>query len=181
MRFKQALTAALAAVAILWGIHALNWVLPVDLRNFGIRPRALAGLVGIVGAPLLHGNLNHLIANTSALIVLLTVALAFSRTLAITALAIIVGVGGLMVWIFGSASAIHIGASGVVFGLLGYLIFTGFFRREWIALAVSTAVLLLYGGVLLSLLQLAPGVSWSGHFFGFLSGVLAAWWTREKR
>jgi membrane associated rhomboid family serine protease len=181
MRFKQALTAALAVVAILWGIHALNWVLPIELRNFGIRPRAFAGLVGIVGAPLLHGNLNHLIANTSALIVLLTATLAYSRTLAIAALAIIVGMGGLMVWVFGSASATHIGASGVVFGLIGYLLFIGLFRREWIALAVSAAVLLLYGGALLSLLRLDPGVSWSSHFFGFLSGAAAAWSTREKR
>jgi membrane associated rhomboid family serine protease len=88
--------------------------------------------------------------------------------------------GGLAVWLFGSASAIHIGASGVVFGLVGYLLFIGLFRREWVALAVSAAVFFFYGGALLSLLQLTPGVSWSSHFYGFLAGVLAAWRTKTK-
>ena len=180
MGIRPALKTATAIVLLLWGIHAINWLFPLDLRYLGIRPRSLNGLVGIVGAPLLHGNLNHLIANTSALIVLLTVALAYSRKLAFRALGIIVVSGGLLVWVFGSASAIHIGASGVVFGLVGYLLFIGLFRREWVALAVSAAVLLLYGSVLLSLLQFAPGVSWSSHFFGFISGILAAWWTKSN-
>jgi membrane associated rhomboid family serine protease len=154
--------------------------LPFDLRYLGIRPRSLSGLVGVAGAPLLHGNLHHLIANTSALIVLLTVALAYDRKLAVLALGIIIGFGGLMVWAFGASHAIHIGASGVVFGLIGYLLFIGLFRREWVALAVSVSVLFLYGGVLLSLLQLAPGISWSSHFFGFISGILAAWLTKSN-
>jgi membrane associated rhomboid family serine protease len=181
MKLKQALKTATAMVMLLWGIHAFNWFLPFDLRHFGIRPRSLEGLVGILGAPLLHGNLSHLAANTGALIVLLTVALAYHRKLAISALGIIILGGGLAVWLFGSASAIHIGASGVVFGLVGYLLFIGLFRREWVALAVSAAVLLLYGGGLFSLLQITPGVSWSSHFYGFLAGVLAAWRSKQKR
>jgi len=180
MNFKRAIKLALTMIVALWGIHALNWFLPIDLRYFGIQPRSMEGLVGIAAAPFLHGNLNHLIANSSALFVLLAAALAYNRKSAFAALAIIIGLGGLMVWVFASASAIHIGASGVVFGLIGYLLFVGIFRREWIALTVSAVVLLLYGGALLSLLRIIPGVSWSSHFFGFLAGVLAAWWTRTK-
>jgi len=181
MNFNRAVKFALTAVAVLWGVHALNLFLPIDLRYFGIQPRRMDGLVGIVAAPFLHGDLNHLIANSSALLVLLAVALAYNRKMAFAALATIIVLGGLMVWIFGSASAIHIGASGVVFGLIGYLLFVGIFRREWIALIVSAVVLLLYGGALLSLLRIIPGVSWSSHFFGFMAGVAAAWSTRGKK
>lgn len=180
MNIKWAIKVALTVVVILWGIQALNWFLPLDLRQFGIRPHSLQGLVGIACAPFLHGNLQHLVANSSALLVLLTAALAYSRKLAFPALATIVGLGGLLVWVFGSAEATHIGASGVVFGLIGYLLLVGFFRREWLALAISAAVLLLYGGTLMSLLKVVPGVSWSSHFFGFLAGVLAAWLTKTK-
>ena len=181
MQLRQALKTATIVVIVLWGIHAINWFFPFDLRYLGIQPRKLSGLIGIIGAPLLHGNLHHLIINTSALIVLLTVALAYSRRLALVSLGIVISLGGLLVWLLGSASAIHIGASGVVFGLVGYLIFIGLFRREWVALAISTAVFLIYGGILLSLLQTTPGISWSSHFFGFVSGILAAWWTRAKK
>ena len=180
MNIKRAIKFALTVVVVLWGIHALNWVLPIDLRVYGIRPRSLGGLFGIIGAPFLHGNLQHLIANSSALLILLTAALAYNRKSAFPAIGAIVGLGGLMVWVFGSASAIHIGASGAVFGLIGYLLFVGLFRQQWVALAVSAAVLLLYGGALLSLFRIIPGVSWSSHFFGFLAGVAAAWWTRRK-
>ena len=181
MRFKEAIQIALTAVVVLAGIHALDLVLPYDLRLLGIRPRDIGGLTGIVFAPLLHGSLQHLIANCSALLVLITLALTHSRKLAASALGIIIGLGGTLVWIFGSSAAIHIGASGVVFGLIGYLLFVGLFRREWVALAISAAVLFAYGGTLLSLLRFVPGVSWSSHFFGFLAGVVSAWWAREKR
>lgn len=180
LKFKKAMNTALTAVFILWVIHAVNWILPVDLRYFGIRPRSVDGLAGILWAPFLHGNLRHLIANSGALFVLLTVATAYNRRLAWRAVAFIVAVGGLMVWVFGNPGAVHIGASGVVFGLIGFLLAVGFFRREWVALMVSVLVLVLYGGALLSLLSPVPGVSWSSHFFGFLSGVLAAWWTRAR-
>ena len=82
---------------------------------------------------------------------------------------------------FGTANTIHIGASGLIFGLIGFLLFSGIFRREWTALFVSLAIGFFYGGALLSLLSVVPGISWSGHFFGFLAGVMAAWWTKANK
>jgi membrane associated rhomboid family serine protease len=96
------------------------------------------------------------------------------------AILIITLLGGGLVWVFGTANTIHIGASGLIFGLIGFLLFSGIFRREWTALFVSLAIGFFYGGALLSLLSVVPGISWSGHFFGFLAGVMAAWWTKTK-
>ena len=181
MKFQHNLQIALTAIAILWSVYFLNLMLPVELRVYGIRPRNLYGLWGIVFSPFLHNDLRHLIANTGALFVLLLVSLSFSRKLAFSAVLIIIVIGGGLVWLFGAGNTIHIGARGVIFGLIGFLMFIGVFRREWIALTVSVVIFIFYGGALLSLLVVVPGVSWSGHFFGFISGALAAKWTKAKK
>jgi len=82
--------------------------------------------------------------------------------------------GGAMVWLLGRAGTVHIGASGIIFGLIGYLMCLGLFQRNWKALVISVVITIVYGGALYSLLMIVPGVSWSGHLFGFLSGVVAA-------
>lgn len=180
-KFSQNIHIALTAVAILWVVHFLNLLLPFDLRLYGLRPRHIDGLWGIAFAPFLHGSIRHLMANTVALFVLLAVSLSYSRKLTVFALLIISFVGGGLVWLLGASHTVHIGASGIIFGLIGFLMFVGIFRREWKALFISLAVFCLYGGALLSLLMYVPGISWTGHLFGFLSGVLAAWWTRAER
>ena len=182
MNIQKNIQIALVAVGILWLVHLLNFVVPIDLRLYGLRPRHIEGLWGLVSTPLLHGNFSHLIANSIALFVLLTASLSFSRKLTIVALLIIAILGGALVWVFGGSNTIHIGASGIIFGLIGFLMFMGIFRREWIALFCSIAIFICYGGALLSLLFYVPGISWTGHFFGFFNGMLAAWWTKaEKR
>jgi membrane associated rhomboid family serine protease len=112
---------------------------------------------------------------------MLMVSLSYSRALTFKALLTIMLLGGGLVWLFGRGGAVHIGASGVIFGLIGFLMTMGAFRREWTALIISAAVLILYGGAVQSLLVYIPGTSWSGHLFGFISGVLAAWLTKKKR
>ncbi|UCG06555.1 MAG: rhomboid family intramembrane serine protease [Desulfobacterales bacterium] len=181
MMLQQNMQLASGAVILPWLVYCINRFLPFDLRLYGLRPRHLDGLWGLVCSPFLHMNLGHLIANTGALFVLLTVALSFSRKLTFIAIVIIAILGGGLVWVFGKGHTIHIGASGIIFGLIGFLMFIGVFRREWSALAVSAAIFFLYGGALLSLFYALPGISWEGHFFGFLSGVLAAWWTKSAK
>ncbi len=168
-------------VAVLWIVFFIDFLFPADLRILGLRPRDTGHLWGILAAPLLHGNLDHLVANTGALLVLMAVCLSFSRKLAYKALFIIWILGGALVWFFASGNTVHIGASGIIFGLIGFLLFVGIFRKEAVALACSLVVFFLYGGSLLSLLSYVPGVSWSGHFFGFVSGVTAAWATKGTR
>jgi membrane associated rhomboid family serine protease len=181
MKIRQNLQTALATVAILWLVFFINLALPMDLRLYGLRPRHLDSLVGIILTPFLHVDLRHLIANSGALFVLLTVSLSFSRKLTFRALWIIILAGGGLVWLLGKSGTIHIGASGIIFGLIGFLISLGIFRRDWKALIISLVVLLLYGGALQSLFIYVPGISWTGHLFGFLAGVLAAWWMRAAR
>jgi membrane associated rhomboid family serine protease len=170
-----------SVIVILWVVYALNLVLPVDLRTFGLRPRDVEGIAGIFISPFLHGTLAHLAANSSVLFVLLLVSFSIGRRMTLRAVLVIAVAGGSMVWIFGEPSTIHIGASGIIFGLFGFLMFLGIFRKEPKTLMISLISFLLYGGALLSLLAPTKGISWSGHFFGFISGILAAWITRNMR
>ena len=181
LKHQENLKFALMAAILPWAVFGLNLALPVELRSYGIRPRIVQGLWGIPLAPLLHLNLTHLMTNTSALFVLTLVSLSFSPRLTGIALLIITVMGGGLVWLLGQSGTVHIGASGVIFGLLGFLMFSGIFRKEWLALVLSIALFMLYGGALLSLFTVSPGISWIGHISGFGCGVVAAWWSRNKR
>ena len=181
MNLWKNLKIALAAVAILWIVYLLNLTIAYDLRLLGLRPRDLNGLLGILMAPLLHLDIKHLVANSGAFFFLIAISMSFSRKLTVKAILIIILVGGGLVWLFGSSESIHIGASGIIFGLIGFLMFLGIFRREWMAVVFSALIFVLYGGAIFSLLIYVPGISWAGHIFGFLSGILAAWWTKIEK
>ena len=172
---------ALTAVAILWLVYVFNLFGIIDLRIYGIYPRRIDGLWGILFSPFLHYDLRHLTANTGALFVLLILSLSLSKKLTIIAYAIISLLGGGLVWLFGRSNTVHIGASGIIFGLMAFLMFSGIFRRELKTLFLSLIVFFLYGGALYTLLVFETGISWAGHFFGFLAGMLAAWWTKTEK
>lgn len=178
MKISQNIRIAIGMVATLWAAYFINMVTLHDLRQFGLVPRQKTGLWGIATAPFLHIDIQHLSANSGVLFILLIVSLSYSRSMAFKALLMIMLLGGTMVWLLGKGGAVHIGASGIIFGLIGYLMSLGIFRRDWKAVIISIVITILYGGVLYSLLIYIPGISWTGHLFGFLSGVLAAWWMR---
>jgi membrane associated rhomboid family serine protease len=179
VKISRNIQTALAAVAVLWLVYLINSVLPVDLRFYGLVPRQIDRLWGIAVAPFLHVDIEHLAANSGVLFVLLAASLSYSRSLTFRALLVILLAGGGMVWLFGRGGAVHIGASGIIFGLIGFLMCLGVFRGDWKALIISIVITVVYGGGLHSLLLYVPGISWSGHLFGFMSGVLAAWWLRS--
>ena len=166
---------------ILGGFVAIIWILEIvdifflrgRLNSYGILPRHLIGLRGILFAPFLHGGFGHLIANTVPFLTLgwLIMLRETSDFFAVSALTMLVS--GLGVWLFGSP-AFHIGASGLIFGYLGFLLLRGFFERSFISILLSLIVGFLYGGVIWGVLPTQPGVSWEGHLFGFIGGVLAA-------
>ena len=143
------------------------------LDQFGIIPRNLIGLRGILFAPFLHVNLAHLIGNTIPFVTLgwLIMLREISDFFVVSIISAVVG--GLGTWLFGSPG-IHIGASGVIFGYLGYLLSRGYFERKPLSIAMSLFVLMLYGSLLWGLFPLQYGISWEGHLFGFLGGVLSA-------
>lgn len=144
------------------------------LDVFGIHPRTLWGLVGILFAPFLHGGFGHLIANTVPLIVLSFFIMLRKKRDLLTVSAISAVVGGLGIWLIGAGNSVHIGASILVFGYLGYLLSRGIFDRKFWPIVGSLAVFFLYGGALYGVLPGQAGISWEGHLFGFVGGVISA-------
>ncbi len=163
-------------LAIMWVEEAIDFVLHGALNQYGIVPRNVTGLRGIVFAPFLHANFTHLIANTLPFASLAWfVMLRRMRDFVIVSLMVML-IGGLGTWLIGPSYSVHIGASGVIFGYLGFLLARGFFERSWLAILLSLAVAFVYGGALWGVLPGQAGVSWQGHLFGFIGGVLAAKW-----
>lgn len=146
-----------------------------ELDSYGIRPRELDGLWGIPLAPFLHGDFGHLIANTFPLIILgcLILVRSIEEFWIATLMAAIVG--GLGTWVLGQPETVHIGASGLVFGYMGYLLLRGYLERSSNGVLVALLVLFFYGGSLVrGVIPTDGGVSWEGHLFGFIGGLLAA-------
>ncbi len=162
-------------VAIFWLLEILDqFVFRGSLDIFGIIPHQVIGLRGILFAPFLHGDFPHLIANTVPFLILgwLVMLQETSDFFIVTGLTMLVG--GLGVWLFASPGSIHIGASILIFGYLGFLLLRGYFQRNIPSILLSILVFLLYGGTIWGVLPSRPGISWQGHLFGFLGGVLAA-------
>ena len=161
-------------VALMWAAEIVDVAADHQLDQYGIEPRDDDGLVGIVAAPFLHAGFGHLVSNTVPLVAM-GLAIAFAgarRVLAVTA--IVALVSGLGTWLIAPSDTLHIGASGVVFGYATYLLSRGVFNRDLLELAIGALVALVWGGALLGGLLPEEGISWQGHLFGALGGVLAA-------
>ncbi|MDP9384197.1 MAG: rhomboid family intramembrane serine protease [Actinomycetota bacterium] len=163
-----------AMAAVMWLSEVADAVLPADLDAYGIAPRSGDGLTGVLLAPFLHGGFGHLAANTAPFAVMgAVIALGgLARVLAVTA--IVALVSGLGTWLVAPAGTVHLGASGVVFGYATYLLARGVFTRNLLHLGVGLVVLAFMGGVLLGGLLPQQGISWQGHLFGAVGGVVAA-------
>lgn len=175
-RGLRPLIPVLALLAAMWVLEALDAVLPGDLDRFGIESRDVDGLTGVAASPFLHADFAHLMANSVPFLILGSiVALRNPRRFWPIALTIAV-VGGLGVWLLGPSNAITIGASGMVFGFLTYLITAGVLTRHWLDVVIALGVLFVYGGILIGALPfgVSGGVSWLAHLTGAMAGVLAA-------
>lgn len=166
--FKTIAGLALLMVAL----QLLNAVTGYSLMAFGLVPRTLYGLPGILTSPFLHASFAHLSANLIAFLILGTLVIieGFNRFISVSA--IIILLGGLLVWLFGFAD-VHVGASGWVFGLWAYLLSRAWFHRSWSNLITAGVVALLYGGLIFGFLP-RQGVSFEGHLFGAFAGFIAA-------
>ncbi len=171
-----------AVLAVLWAVELVDLsVFDGALDAYGVRPREVDGLVGVFAHPFLHGGLDHLLSNSFGLIVLgwLVVARGVRRWILVTCAAVVLG--GLGVWTIGQAGSVHIGASGVVFAYLGYLLAAGIFDRNIGSTLLSALVGVFYGGMLFGVVPGQAGISWEAHLFGFLAGTLMAWALAERR
>lgn len=162
-------------VLLLWVVEIIDVASGSRIEDAGINPRTSDGLWGILFAPMLHDDWAHLIANTVPLLVLGFLVLLSGIGRGLAATGIIWIVAGIGTWSIGGGNSNHIGASSLVFGFLAYLLVRGFFTRNLGQLAIGVVVFVLYGSALWGVLPSTPGVSWQGHLFGAVGGVLAAW------
>ena len=154
--FRLAARLAFSFVALIWFIQLLNSGLDLELERFGVRPRQLAGLPGILVAPLLHGGFAHIIANSLPLLVLGTGMLHLYPNSALRVLPAVYLGPGIVVWLF-ARGAVHVGASGLVYGLFSYIFVSGVIRRDRRAIAASLLVSFVYGAAVWGYCQSSPG------------------------
>ncbi|MDF1825661.1 MAG: rhomboid family intramembrane serine protease [Verrucomicrobiales bacterium] len=179
---KDNLALLFGAVAIAWGLELLDTILLGFFDRFGIQPRSLSGLSGVVTSPFLHLGFGHLLSNTLPFLMLGGIVLIGGRKVFMMATLFIVAVGGMALWTLGPSGTNHVGASGLIFGYLGFLLARGIVEKSSFWILVSVVTLILYGGMLGGVFPGQPGISWQGHLFGFVAGLLAArvMFTRQK-
>jgi membrane associated rhomboid family serine protease len=171
---EQGILLVVAMAAVMWVVEVIDQATSASLDQYGIEPRQADGLVGIATAPFLHAGFGHLIGNTIPFL-LLGIAIAFSGLARVAAAtAIIAVVGGFGTWLTAQSGSDHIGASGIVFGYATYLIARGFYSRNVLHLVMGVIVLGVYGSTLLFAVVPQDGISWQGHLFGGIGGVVAA-------
>lgn len=169
-------------VLIIWLVEFADWLIfDGGLDAYGVRPRTISGLRGIFFMPFLHRGFGHLLANTIPIIILgWLVMVRRTRDIFVVAMVTIL-VGGLGVWLFGASNSVHVGASGLIFGFFGFLLARAYYERSRSAIALALVVFVLYGGIIWGVLPGQTGISWLGHLFGFVGGVVAAYLMSGRR
>ncbi|MBR9921483.1 MAG: rhomboid family intramembrane serine protease [Bacteroidetes bacterium] len=178
-RFRESLNFPLVFVGIMWVIHLLKSVLDLNLVQFGVYPRVTQGIKGIFFSPLIHSDWHHLLSNSVPFVVLSVMIFFFYRRVAIRSYILIYILTGLAVWLFGRR-VFHIGASGVVYGLLAFVFWSGIFRRSLKSIVLALIVTFLYSGYFLGVLPNQEGISWESHLLGALAGIFTAFWYKNE-
>lgn len=171
--FRLAFKLALGFVVVIWVIQLWNWGLDLRLDRFGVRPRELAGLPGILLAPLLHASFDHLIANTLPLLALGTGMLYLYPSASFKVIPAAYLGSGIAVWLF-ARSSVHVGASGLVYALVSYIFVAGLIRRDQRAIAACLLVCFMYGAQVWGILPIVPAASWETHASAALIGLVMA-------
>ncbi len=168
-------------VAVMWAIEIVDYVENGRLDRYGIIAHEPDGLPGILFAPFLHAGFGHLMANSVPLLILGFVAAIRGIGRFLAASLVIILVSGLGVWFTSPPDTLTIGASGLVFGYFGYVVARGLFDRRTLDIVLGVVVAVLYYSILWGALPTQPGVSWQGHLFGLIGGVIAAWLLRRRK
>lgn len=180
-RLNESLRFSISFVILLWVIHIFQFITTIDLGFLGVRPHTTFGLRGILFAPLIHDNdgFTHLISNSAPLLVLMTLIKLFYRRVAVRSFVMIYILTGLAVWLF-ARPVYHIGASGVVYGLVSFVFWSGIFRRNIKSVVLALIVTFLYSGFIWGVLPYQEGISWESHLFGGIAGIFTAYWYKEE-
>jgi len=170
--FLNAARFPIYVILIMWVVHIAKIATNTDITHYGVYPRTISGAKGIIFSPFIHGDFSHLISNTVPMFVLGLIVFTFYKRVAISSFLLIYIFTGFSVWLFSSTMAYHIGASGVVYGLLSFVFWSGIFRQNIRAIVLALVVLVLYSGYFFGVLPDQEGVSWESHLFGAIIGII---------
>ena len=178
-RFKYSFILPFLFVVLLWTIKIFDFSEDLNLFKFGVYPRNISGLFGVILSPLIHADFNHLLSNSIPLLILGTGIIYFYRELAYRVVGFVWIISGFCVWV-GARESYHIGASGLIYGLAAFLFLSGVIRKDIRLAAISLLVVFLYGGLVWGVFPLFPQISWEYHLFGAFSGFIAAVFYRDR-
>jgi len=162
-------------VGLIWVIHLFQVFSGIDLRTLGVFPRRMEGLPAILTAPLIHGSFEHLFYNSVSFLILSAILFWFYPKIAFKSFVLIYLLSGLGVWIFAAPYTYHIGASGIVYGMVSLLFWSGIFRRNIKSIVLALIILVLYAGYFGGIVPGKEGISWESHLLGAIAGILLAW------
>lgn len=162
-------------VVLIWIIHIIQMVTGLDFKTLGVYPRKLEGLPGILTAPLIHGGWEHLFYNSVSFLILGAILFGFYPKIALKSFAWIYVMSGLGVWFFAIPYAYHIGASGIVYGMVSLVFWSGVFRRNIKSIVLALIILVLYAGYFGGIVPGKEGISWESHLLGAIAGIILAW------
>lgn len=171
--FFRKLIIPLTFPLVLWAIYLITYFFNFYPYKLGTLPRNVKGLIGIVTSPLIHGSFSHIISNTAPLIIMGLGIFYFYPKVAYRVFLVVYIGTGILVWIF-AREVYHIGASGIVYGFVTFLFFSGLFRKDNRSIALALVVIFLYGGLIWGVLPIQEGVSWESHLFGAIVGLISA-------
>lgn len=166
-----------AVLAIMWLVHIYTIISGVSLTRLGVFPRELDGSIGILFAPLIHGSWEHLFSNSAPLFFALSMIYIFYKRVALSSFFLIYFLTGAAVWMFGR-SVYHIGASGVVYGLLSFIFWSGVFRRNIKSIVLALIVTMVFFGYLEGIVPFQEGISWESHLLGLIVGIIIAFFLK---
>lgn len=172
---KLVLGYPILVLVFMWSMHLLNLSVGIEFYEYGLYPRALIGLIGVFTSPFIHSttDFNHILSNSVPILILLASIIHFYRPIALKVILIVWLGGGLLTWIYARENY-HIGMSGVIYGLVGFLFFSGILRKYKPLLGLSLFVVFIYGSLIWGVFPMQERVSWEGHLSGLILGVLAA-------
>ncbi len=164
-------------MVLIWASYFASLILP--LQQFGLVPRTQRGLLGILLAPFLHGSLAHLISNSISLIIFAFMLAVIEGNKMFPKVMLMILIGGILTWLM-ARNATHIGASGLVFSLWGYMLLSGWFSRKLKYIIVAIILMFFYSGLIFGVLPGETSISWESHLFGFIAGILVSWFYHRK-
>lgn len=176
--FKARMRWPVTFIVVMWAVHFISIILNLDLGNFGVYPRSTSGLAGIFTSPLIHADIKHLLSNTVPMIGMLTIMVMFYPRVAMKSFLMIYVLTGLAVWCFGR-SVYHIGASGVVYGLVAFVFWSGVFRKSMKSIVLALIIVILYTPMFAGILPNQEGISWESHLLGGIVGVFTSFYFKK--